>query len=326
MANPIDTAAPGHADSLTFAQLSDPHLSSLSGVRWWQLANKRLLGYLSWRQRRRAIHDGAVLAALQQDLDHTHPDHIVVTGDLTHIALPDEFLQARRWLESLGTATDITVIPGNHDAYLSSGWRQGWRQWQPFMAADEASDQPDSLFPSLRVRGPIAFIGLSSACASPPLFATGALGAKQLAKFEQLLLETGKEGLFRVVLIHHPPIPGTEKWRKRLVDGVEFCAVVARHGAELVLHGHRHRALQNSIATATGAATVFGIPSCSSNGNKSNELAQYYLYTVQRREKHWQLDIAVQEFNPTAGGFAHARDIQIEIARRPAAEVAAKQQ
>lgn len=313
----MPAANPAPVDALTFAQLSDPHLSSLAGVRWWQLANKRLLGYLSWSKRRRTIHDAAVLAALQQDLDRTHPDHIVVTGDLTHIALPDEFLQARRWLESLGAATDVTVIPGNHDSYLTSGWRQGWPQWQPFMASDETPtpDQPDSLFPSLRVRGPVAFIGLSTACASPPLFATGTLGAQQLTRFEQLLLETGKAGFFRVVLIHHPPIPGTEKWRKRLTDGAQFCDAVTRNGAELILHGHRHRALQNSIATAAGPVAVFGIPSSSSNGAKSNELAQYYLYTVQGQEKHWRLDIAVQEFNPAAGAFAHARDMQIEITR-----------
>ncbi|MGI9286837.1 MAG: metallophosphoesterase family protein [Pseudomonadales bacterium] len=312
------TSLPAAADTLTFAQLSDPHLSSLTDVRWWQLANKRLLGYLSWSKRRRDIHDGKVLAALQQDLDHTRPNHIVVTGDLTHIAMPDEFKQARLWLESLGAATDVSVIPGNHDAYLNSGWRHGWPQWQAFMASDTASN---SLFPSLRVRGPIAFIGLSSACASAPLCATGTLGAHQLARFEQFLQETGKAGLFRVVLIHHPPIPGSEKWRKRLTDGEEFCALVAKHGAELVLHGHRHRASQNSIATTFGPASVFGIPSSSSNGNKSNELAQYYLYTVQRLEQHWQLDIAVQEYNRATRGFAHVRDIQIEVPRHAAVNV-----
>ncbi len=305
------------ADTFTFAQISDLHLSSLDEVRWRQLANKRLLGYLSWQKRRRNIHDRVVLDALQQDLKRSAPDHIAVTGDLTHIAMPAEFLQVRQWLESLGEATDITVIPGNHDAYLNSGWQQSWQQWQAFMTSDDASNQPDSLFPSLRIRGPVAFIGLSSACASLPLFATGRLGAQQLAKFEQLLEETGKAGFFRVVLIHHPPIPGSEKWRKRLTDGDKFCAVVEKHGAELVLHGHRHRASQNSIATGSGPATVFGIPSSSSNGNSSNELAQYYLYTVQRLTQHWQLDIAVQEYNPETRAFAHLRDMRLEIAQQP---------
>ena len=309
-------AEPDLAAAFTFAQLSDLHLSSLDDVRWRQLANKRLLGYLSWHKRRRDIHDRVVLDALQQDLKRSAPDHIAVTGDLTHIAMPAEFLQVRHWLESLGDANDISVIPGNHDAYLNSGWQKSWHQWQAFMASDSELDHADSLFPSLRTRGPVAFIGLSSACASLPLFATGTLGAQQLEKFEQLLDETGKAGFFRVVLIHHPPIPGSEKWRKRLTDGDKFCAVVARLGAELVLHGHRHRASQNSIETRSGPATVIGIPSSSSNGNSANELAQYYLYTVQRQTQHWQLDIGVQEYNPTTRKFAHLRDVQLEIARQ----------
>ncbi len=316
MAAATTLAKPDSAAAFTFAQLSDLHLSSLDDVRWRQLANKRLLGYLSWHKRRRDIHDRVVLDALQHDLRRSAPDHIVVTGDLTHIAMPAEFLQVRHWLESLGEATDISVIPGNHDSYLNSGWQKSWQQWQAFMVSDSELDHPNSLFPSLRTRGPVAFIGLSSACASLPLFATGTLGAQQLAKFEQLLEETGKAGFFRVVLIHHPPIPGTEKWRKRLTDGDKFCAVVAKHGAELVLHGHRHRASQNSIETRTGPAAVFGIPSSSSNGNSANELAQYYLYTVQRQAQHWQLDIAVQEYSPATRAFAHLRDMRLEIAQQ----------
>lgn len=311
MNSQLAAAEPQTAATLTFAQLSDPHLSSLSDVRWWQLGNKRLLGYLSWLKRRRHIHDSGVLAALQRDLERSHPDHIVVTGDLTHIAMPTEFLLAKQWLESLGDARDVTVIPGNHDAYLNSGWRQGNQHWQAFMTSDETAGHRTTLFPSLRVRGPVAFIGLSSACASPPLFATGRLGSDQIARFAQLLSATRNAGLFRVVLIHHPPVPGSEKWRKRLTDGAAFCATIARHGAELILHGHRHRATCRTIDGADGKATVIGIPSSSSNGNKANELAQYNLYTVRRVQRQWQLDVAVRGFNPETGEFTHVKAMQV---------------
>ena len=73
---------------LYFAQLSDPHLTSLQRVRWRQLMNKRVLGYLSWHRKRRAEHRGEVLDALLCDLRQTQPEHIVITGDLTHIGLP----------------------------------------------------------------------------------------------------------------------------------------------------------------------------------------------------------------------------------------------
>ena len=66
-----------------FAQLSDPHLSSLEHVRARDLLNKRALGYLSWRRKRRFEHRPEVLAALQRDLSGIELDQLLVTGDLT---------------------------------------------------------------------------------------------------------------------------------------------------------------------------------------------------------------------------------------------------
>ena len=77
-------------NAFTLAHLSDPHLTSLAAVRLRQIANKRILGYLSWRQRRRFVHRTDVLDAVVDDLKRQQPDHIAVTGDLTHIGLPAE--------------------------------------------------------------------------------------------------------------------------------------------------------------------------------------------------------------------------------------------
>ena len=63
---------PGSA-GLCFAHLSDPHLTTLLGVRWNQLLNKRVLGYLSWWHKRRKEHCSEVLDALLRDLEQTHP-------------------------------------------------------------------------------------------------------------------------------------------------------------------------------------------------------------------------------------------------------------
>ena len=46
-----------------FAQLSDPHLSTLNNVHPRDLLNKRALGYLSWLHRRRHEHRREVLDA-----------------------------------------------------------------------------------------------------------------------------------------------------------------------------------------------------------------------------------------------------------------------
>ena len=53
------------------------------------------------------------------------------------------------------------------------------------------------------------------------------------------------------VLIHHPPLPGQAKRFRGLEDAAGLEAVLSRHGAELVMHGHNHR---NMLAWgATGA-------------------------------------------------------------------------
>lgn len=292
---------------LRFAQLSDPHLSSPAGVHWRDLANKRLLGYLSWRRRRRAEHRPEVLEAMREDLARVHPEHVVVTGDLTHIGLPAEIRQARAWLERLGPPREVTVVPGNHDAYVALSWRRGWSQWRPYMASDPGRATPgdgDGVpFPSLRVRGPVAFIGVSSARPSAPFLAVGEVGEAQLERLGRTLDETRREGLFRVVLLHHPPLPGQIAWRKRLIDAARLCQVIARHGAELVLHGHGHRRMQGAIPTPRGDVPVLGVPSASYTGERPGRTAQYDLFGLRRGARGWVLEVEMRVYSGEARAF-----------------------
>lgn len=311
----MKNACAGSVDALTFAHLSDPHLSTLQQVKWRDLMNKRLLGYLSWRRKRRFQHRGEVLQALRKDLMETAPGHIIITGDLTHIALPEEFLQARRWLESVGSSRDVTVVPGNHDAYAHVAWQQGFAQWLPYMRSDDddvneqaAACGTGPLFPSLRVRGPVAFIGLSSARVSAPFMATGYLGDKQLRNLSELLEKTVKQGLFRIVLLHHPPLPGEEKWRKRLTDAHAVCEILAAYGAELVLHGHSHRCRQSRIERKSSRSVpVFGISSASSVSPDSDRAAAYRIYRVEKFGNEWKLDISMRAYSSDNGRFTGAQ-------------------
>ena len=307
-------------DSLFFAQVSDPHLTSLEQVDWHDLVNKRVLGYLSWRKRRRNEHRSEVLDALREDLQQVSPEHIAVTGDLTHIGLPAEFLEARAWLEALGEPHKVTVVPGNHDAYIATGWDDSLAHWREYLESDDptagSSGAPaEGAFPSLRIRGPVALIGLSTARPSAPFMATGSLGGRQLQRLGELLEGTGRQGLFRVVLLHHPPVPGEEKWRKRLTDAGRLCEVIAEQGAELVLHGHQHRPVQSHIEIPGTHVPVFGIPSASSIGPHPGRVAQYHLYKVKRADDRWLLDVAVRAWQADTGVFAEISNTTLEISR-----------
>ena len=92
--------------------------SAAAGPRLADLAGKRALGYLNWTRNRQKFHRRDVLDALVSDMQAQAPDHIAITGDLVNLALEAEFAPARTWLESVGAPDRVTVVPGNHDAYV----------------------------------------------------------------------------------------------------------------------------------------------------------------------------------------------------------------
>lgn len=296
-----DTSA---EQDFVLAHLSDLHLSTLDGVGVGALLDKRILGYLSWRHRRRHEHRAEVLDALRADLARCRPDHIAVTGDLTHVGLPHEFRQAAAWLGRLGPPERITVVPGNHDAYVREAWRDTFAQWSAYMRGDDASEaEGDAAFPTLRVRDGVALIGLSTARPSAPFFATGRLGLGQLEGLERMLESAGVAGRFRIVLLHHPPGRDTVRWRKSLRDGEALRNVLARRGAELVLHGHAHFSAATYLDGAHGRNLAIGVPSASALSHRADRCAAYHLYRIRRVGAGWRLAVSVRAYSPGGGRF-----------------------
>ncbi len=274
---------------LTFAHLSDPHNPLPQDVAFRQLLNKRLLGYLSWRRKRHLRHRPEVLAALLADIGQAAPDHIIVAGDLVNIALPEEFRAARDWLETVGHPRDVTVIPGNHDAYVPVPFAQGIGQWSPWMLGD---DDDCVTFPFVRHRGPVAFVMLSTAVPTPPFMATGRLGAAQIERLETQLAELRRQGMFRVVVLHHPPEDRPTRPRKALSDRGAFREAIRRQGAELVLHGHQHHSHFGVIEGPRGKIPVLGVPSASMalNPRKGDE-SRWNLIEVKEAMANWRLSV-----------------------------------
>src|SRR5579872_4357170 len=120
--------------AFTPAQLPDPHLPPLPAPRLSELTGKRLLGYLNWTRNRHRFHRRDVLNVLVSDLQAQAPDHIAITGDLVNLSLEAEFAAARKWLEGIGTAERLTIIPGNHDAYVRSTRHCFGKAWASYLA------------------------------------------------------------------------------------------------------------------------------------------------------------------------------------------------
>jgi 3',5'-cyclic AMP phosphodiesterase CpdA len=288
------------------AHLSDPHIGPLPRPRLSDLASKRLFGYVNWRRRRSAVHRLEALDALTRDLAGQSHDHTAVTGDLVNIALPEEFAVGQAWLDRLGTSADVTVVPGNHDAYVRAALPYWDKHWSAFMQGDaEAGRDPNAgRFPFVRRRGPVALIGLSSAAPTLPLSAAGRLGAEQIARTGELLQKLNDEGLFRVVLIHHPPRRGRTSPHKRLTDAASFRRALALAGAELVLHGHDHRRALVWLDGPRGPIPAIGVPSASAALDGHDEPAGYNLYRIAGRPGSWTCEVVSRGFRPGEVGIA----------------------
>jgi 3',5'-cyclic AMP phosphodiesterase CpdA len=269
------------------AHLSDPHLAPLPEPRWPELIGKRATGYINWRRKRRLIHRPDVLARIVADLQAQAPDHIAVTGDLVNIALAAEFAPARAFLERLGPPHEVTLVPGNHDAYVRGAAPFPRQHWGDYFSGDDATELAGE-FPFLRRRGPLALIGVSTAVPTPPFMATGRLGAGQLARLAALLDDC--TGLFRVVLMHHPPASKPGRHFKRLTDGADFRATLARHGAELVIHGHDHERSLIELPGPRHRIPVIGVPSASEAPPGEHDPAGYNLYRIDGDAGAWRCE------------------------------------
>ena len=109
------------------------------------------------------------------------------------------------------------------------------------------------------MRGNVALIGATSARATAPFMANGFFRDDQAHRLGAILDATGKRGLFRVVMIHHPPVRNAVPQHKRLFGIDNFQSTVRRHGAELVLHGHSHLPSLHWIDGKKGKVPVVGV-------------------------------------------------------------------
>lgn len=262
----------------TLAHLSDPHLPTVPLPRLSEWGAKRGLGFLNWHLRRKSQHSWATLERLLADLALQPSDHIAVTGDLVNLGLPDEYAAAARWLEAVGPPDRVSTIPGNHDIYVELPESAGVGRWQPYMTSRNAGKRDG--FPFVRRLGSLALIGLNSAVPTPPFHAYGRLGSAQRDALAAILDDLAAGSVIRVVLIHHPPLPGLASHRKCLQDAEELAGVLRRHGAELVLHGHNHRAMLNFAEGPRGSMIpVVGVPSASVMAPRGRQtLARYNIY------------------------------------------------
>ncbi len=263
----------------TVLHCSDIHLLSLEGVGPLRFLNKRMTGGVNLLMKRRRRHREALFDRIVEHAHRLKVDRLIVTGDLTNLALESEYEHVRAVLRTV--EVPVTVVPGNHDVYTRGAERSArFEQYLgEFMEGDRIGD---AAYPFVqRLDDNVALIGLSTAVATLPMFATGSLGEGQLDRLATLLDHLGSEHCMRIVLIHHPVVSGVSHARHDLLDLDAFGAVIAKHGAELVLHGHEHSEILGSLVGPGHSVPVHGIASGTSISSQLGREGAFGLYRLE---------------------------------------------
>lgn len=293
---------------LRIAHVSDLHVLSPLGVEWQRVFfNKRMTGYANVLMGRGRVYRREYLAAVLASAAE-RADHVVVTGDITNLSLESEYTEARRLLDEVARTTEVTVAPGNHDIYLPYivHERRFPHHFAPFLQSDLpelAVDVPAGRFPCVKLRGPAAFIALSSAVPRPPFVSAGYVGHAQLAALETVLVHPEVSRRTPVLLIHHDPFDSRvrlEQLRSGLVDAKALRTTLAPVARGLVLFGHLHVRRRSRLTTAAGTLEVVSASGASLDHRDDRVRAGFNLYTMQddgalSSVEAWVLDPATLE-------------------------------
>lgn len=307
---------------MRIAHLSDLHLLDLEGAVPSRLFNKRLTGYANLRLRRGHRHKPEPVRAAARAMRDLGVDHVVITGDVSNLALEREFDRVRDLLvDELGMTPDrVSIVPGNHDVYTSGSVRaRRFSTWfARYMKCDLPEISRDAGYPFVHLRGPVAIVGLSTAVSRPPFVASGQLGREQLARLAEIVEHPEVRKRTLVVLQHHP-IHNPVSWAKTLLEGLldakEEARVLSRVAHGLVLHGHLHRRMNRPLATDNGVIHAVGATSASMLHDDEHRMAGFNLYEIDDAAGGVTA-VEARRFDPASGAFVETHVPVVHAPRR----------
>lgn len=296
---------------MRIAHFSDLHVLALEGVSPSRFLNKRFTGWVNLRLKREHKHRPSHVRAVAREVARVKVDHVVITGDLTNLALEQEFEAVTRLIEEdLGLdAEHVTIVPGNHDLYTSGAMRarRFTRFFEPYLESDLpelAADMPLGKFPIVKLRGSLAIIGMSSAVPRLPLVAAGELGMMQIEALARILAHDEVKRRTPVLAFHHPihnPPSRLKTWVEGLRDAPALEDVLAQVPQGMLLHGHLHGRMQRALTTKTGSMLSVGATSASLHHIDEARMAGFNLYEFNGAGELCEIEAHI--FDPEKNAF-----------------------
>jgi 3',5'-cyclic AMP phosphodiesterase CpdA len=165
-------------------------------------------------------------------IDSRRPDLVVISGDLTQRAKPEQFRQARRFVDRIPVPS--LVVPGNHDVPMYRVWE---RVFDPFGAYRKHFSR--ELDPVYRDQEMLV-AGINTAFNWT--IKGGRLASRRLRQVGELLADA-PPGLLKVVVPHHDLVPPPSFASGRvLAHARRAIELFSAAGVDLVLSGHQHQA------------------------------------------------------------------------------------
>jgi 3',5'-cyclic AMP phosphodiesterase CpdA len=178
------------------------------------------------------------------------PEFLLHTGDISHLAKPEEFDTVDQILKS-AAAKDVFFVPGEHDVIGDDGKQYLDRYGKGAHGAG---------WYSFDKKG-VHFVGLVNVM-NLKAGGLGSLGPEQLAWLEKDVqaLATSTP----IVLFAHIPLWSVyPEWGWGTEDSAQALALVKRFASVTVLNGHIHQTMQKiegSVTFHTAASTAFPQP------------------------------------------------------------------
>ena len=180
-------------------------------------------------------------------LDYT-PDFVIHTGDLTHMATPDQFDQVKHMLGELNTPHVFTV-PGEHDSTDDAG--------QKYRQAFGAGTRGDGWY-SFDIAG-VHIIGLVNTLNMQKL---GHLGADQLEFVEKDVAGLSSDTPI-IVFSHIPLFAMYPDWGWGTDDATQALSYLKRFSSVTCLNGHVHQLFSKTEGNVTfysATTTAYPLP------------------------------------------------------------------
>jgi 3',5'-cyclic AMP phosphodiesterase CpdA len=168
-------------------------------------------------------------------IGRNRPDLVVLSGDLTQRAKPEQFRQARDFVDRIERMRVPTItVPGNHDVPLYSVWERFFNPYGRYKKYFSSEMEPVYRDDELLAVGINTAFGWT--------VKDGRITLKRLLEVEKILRETPDE-IFKIVVAHHHMIPPPNFGTQRvLANAYEAIDIFSSAGVDLILSGHLHQA------------------------------------------------------------------------------------